>query len=151
MKETHRAFSVLLLLILLITGCSSASLRPKPKESPALPGEPPLAVGFLLLDGVYNSELMAPYDIFHHTVFHTQPGMKVFTVGRSLETVTSFEGLRITPDHDLDSAPPIDVLVVPSSVHNMDSDLEDERLIRWLSERGRKARYFLFKALAIWR
>ncbi len=37
----------------------------------------PLSVGFLTLEGVYNSELMAPWDIFHHTVFHAKPGMRV--------------------------------------------------------------------------
>ena len=48
--------------------------------APAASDEAPLQVGFLMVDGVYNSELMAPYDIFHHTVFHTKPGMEVFTV-----------------------------------------------------------------------
>ncbi len=26
-------------------------------------------VAFLIMDGVYNTELTAPYDIFHHTIF----------------------------------------------------------------------------------
>ncbi len=52
----------------------------------------PLQVALLVLEGVYNSELIAPMDIFHHTVFHTRPGMRVFTVGRSREMVTTFEG-----------------------------------------------------------
>ena len=26
-------------------------------------------VGFLIMDGVYNTELTAPYDIFQHTIF----------------------------------------------------------------------------------
>ncbi len=63
----------------------------------------PLQVALLVLEGVYNSELIAPMDIFHHTVFHTRPGMRVFTVGRSREMVTTFEGLRIGVDHDLEA------------------------------------------------
>ena len=101
----------------------------------------PLNVGFLVLEGVYNSELIAPLDIFHHTVFHTKPGMRVFTVGRTAATVTTFEGLRIGVDYALEDAPTIDVLVVPSAVNNMDSDLEDERLIDWVRARGRSARH----------
>ncbi|MHC4993180.1 MAG: DJ-1/PfpI family protein, partial [Planctomycetota bacterium] len=105
--------------------------------------ERPVQVAFLVLDGVYNSELVAPYDIFHHTVFHAKPGMEVFTVGRTTDPVRTFEGLRVAVDHDLDSAPAIDVLVVPSAEHNMDSDLEDRRLIEWVRARGRRARHVL--------
>ena len=96
-----------------------------------MPSERRLQVGFLIVDGVYNSELMAPYDIFQHTIFHTEPGMEVFTVSPDGEDVTSFEGLRIGAHYSLADAPPIDVLVVPSAEHSMDSDLEnraDDRL-----------------------
>jgi hypothetical protein len=44
-------------------------------QQPELPYDRPLRVGFLMVDGVYNSELVAPYDIFHHTVFHAEPGI----------------------------------------------------------------------------
>ena len=44
---------------------------PWPRVDPlATPQDRPLRAGFLIVDGVYNSELMAPYDILHHTVFH---------------------------------------------------------------------------------
>ena len=75
-------------LLLLVTGTSGA-------QEDAPPSDRPLQVGFLIVDGVYNSELMAPYDIFHHTVFHTEPGMAVFTVSPDGNAVTTFEGLRI--------------------------------------------------------
>jgi len=100
-----------------------------------------LAVGFVIVDGVYNTELTAPLDILHHSVFHTQPGMRVFTVAPSLAPITSFEGLRLLPDYDFRGAPPIDVLVVPSAEHSMDSDLEDADLIGFVHERGRAARF----------
>src|SRR5262245_51661396 len=75
----------------------------------------PLQVGFLALDHVYNSELMAPYDIFHHTVFHTKPGMRVFTVSLDGKPVTTFEGLRLETHYSIRNAPQIDVLVIPSA------------------------------------
>lgn len=112
-------------------------------STPAIAAAELLNVGFLVLDGVYNSELMAPYDIFHHTVFHAKPGMRVFTVGRERGEVKSFEGLRIGVDHALEEAPRIDVLVVPSAVHNMGSDLHDERLLGWVRDRGASAQYVL--------
>ncbi len=106
-----------------------ATTRP---VSPAETSDAPINVGFLTLDGVYNSELMAPWDIFHHTVFHTTPGMRVFTVGREKGVVTTFEGLRLDVEYALEDAPRIDVLVVPSARHNMGTDLQDDRLIAWV-------------------
>ncbi|MCZ6837101.1 MAG: DJ-1/PfpI family protein [Planctomycetota bacterium] len=105
----------------------------------------PLQVGILVLEGVYNSELAAPYDIFQHTVFHVPKGkaMKVFTVGRAKGLITTFEGLKVGVDYKLEDAPRIDVLVVPSAEHNMDSDLEDTRLIDWVREVGGKADYIV--------
>jgi transcriptional regulator GlxA family with amidase domain len=100
-----------------------------------------LQVGFLVLNRVYNSELMAPYDIFHHTVFHTKPGMRVFTVSLNEIQVTTFEGLKIATDYTIRNAPSIDILVIPSAEHNMDSDLKDEELKKWVRERSESAKY----------
>jgi transcriptional regulator GlxA family with amidase domain len=57
--------------------------------------------------------------------------------------VRTFEGLRILPDYTLGSAPPIDVLVVPSAEHSLDTDLENEALIRWVRGVGMRAQYVL--------
>ena len=110
-----------------------------------LPAGRPLAAGFLIVDGVYNTELTAPYDIFHHVRFHTDPdpGMEVFTVSPDGGPVTTFEGLRLEADHSFESAPEIDVLVVPSAEHSMDTDLENEAMMAWVREVGSRARYLV--------
>lgn len=118
---------------------------PWPRQKPLgeIPADRALRAGFLVIDGVYDTELTAPLDILHHTVFHTEPGIEVFTVSPYGRPVTSFEGLRIVPDHGFDNHPPIDILVVPSGEHNMDSDLENEELIRWVRETGQRALYVM--------
>lgn len=112
--------------------------------SPLLP-QHEYNVALLMVDGVYNSELMAPMDIFHHSVFHSTPAMKVFTVSPSLDPITTFEGLNIIPDYSYlsDSLPEIDVLVVPSAEHSMDSDLQNEELIAFVKLAGEKAKYVM--------
>src|SRR6185295_8087920 len=81
-------------------------LAPAPEAAaPGTPGAPtadlprdrPLSAGFLVVDGVYNSELAAPYDVLQHTVFHTKPGIEVFTVSPDGQPLTTFEGIRIAP------------------------------------------------------
>jgi transcriptional regulator GlxA family with amidase domain len=134
---------VLLPLLVLVGSCASIrGAEPAPQNAAERP-ERELTVGFVIVDGVYGTELTAPLDILHHSVFHTDPGMRVFTVAPSLAPVTTFEGLRILPDHAFDGAPAIDVLVVPSAEHNMDTDLEDERLIGFVRKRGSRARFVM--------
>lgn len=129
-----------LLVLLALVGCAPAAYDPgSPGESP----EGRLNVGFLIVDGVYNTELTAPYDLFHHTVFHTGEGrgMEVFTVAPTADPVVTFEGLRLLPHYTYDDAPPIDVLVVPSAEGSMGSDLDDETMIAGVRDVGGRASF----------
>lgn len=101
-------------------------------------------VAFLIMDGVYNTELTAPYDIFHHTLFREGiKAMNVFTVANTHEPIVSFEGLRLLPDFNYlkDSIPPIDILVVPSAEHHLDTDLEDKAMIAFVKQTAEKAQW----------
>jgi len=108
-----------------------------------LPRDRALVAGFLIVDGVYNSELVAPYDIFHHTPFHTDPGpgIEVVTISPDGEPIVTFEGITIRPHHGFDDAPAIDILVVPSAEGSMDADLENEVMMAWVAEIGSQARF----------
>ena len=101
-------------------------------------------VAFLIIDGVFNTELTAPYDIYHHTIFRENiKAMNVFTVSNQSSPVTTFEGLNILPDYNflIDSLPNIDILVVPSAEHNMDTDLENEALLSFVKRVSETAIY----------
>lgn len=110
---------------------------------PELPADRPLRAAFLVVDGVYDTELMAPYDVFHHTRFHTgdRPAIEPYLVSPDGEPIVSFEGITIVPHHGFDDAPAPDVLVVPSAEGSMAADLEDERTIAWVRETGGAARW----------
>ncbi|WP_299114984.1 DJ-1/PfpI family protein [uncultured Winogradskyella sp.] len=89
-------------------------------------------VAFLIMDGTYNTELTAPYDIFQHTIFRENiKAMNVFTVANTDAPITTFEGMQILPDFNYvtDSLPKIDILVVPSAEHHLDTDLDDKAMI----------------------
>jgi transcriptional regulator GlxA family with amidase domain len=139
--ETHgkHYFSVLFrvsVLILTIALSLSSAFALTPQSSKTL------NVGFLVLDHVYNSELMAPYDVFHHTRFHKENGeMSVFTVSLDGKDVTTFEGLRLHTDYSLNNAPAIQVLVIPSAEHNMGADLKNEELRQWVRRTAELADY----------
>lgn len=101
-------------------------------------------VAFLLMDGTYNTEYTAPYDIFQHTQYRDSiKAMNTFTVANTLEPVRTFEGIRILPDFDYTqpNLPPIDILVVPSAEHHLDSDLKDTVMINFVKNTAKKALY----------
>jgi putative intracellular protease/amidase len=122
------------------------SAPPVPGQSgPAadLPRDRPLRAGILIVEGVYNTELAAPFDVLQHTRFHTQPGMEVFTVSPDGKPLSTFEGLKLTPDYAFANAPAIDILVVPSTRGSMDADLQNQALIDWVRKTGGQARNVL--------
>lgn len=130
-------------LALLFTGCkhtTEAEIKPESaKKERYVPKLNPDAynVAFLIMDGTFNTEFTAPFDIFQHTVFRAgiKP-MNVFTVANTLDPVTTFEGVRILPDFDYttDTLPKIDILVVPSAEHHLDTDLEDTAMLDFVKK-----------------
>jgi len=101
-------------------------------------------VAFLIMDGTYNTELTAPYDIFQHTIFRDSiKAMNVFTVANTDDNITTFEGIRILPDFNYtsDDLPKIDILVIPSAEHHLDTDLEDKTMIDFVKKVDKEAQF----------
>ncbi len=135
------------LLFIGIISCGNPSEEKKSNETPETVSEtnktfPKLDssrynVGFLIMDGTYNTELTAPFDIFQHTIFRENiKAMNVFTVANSDNAITSFEGMKIIPDYNYisDTLPKIDILVIPSAEHHLDSDLEDLAMLEFVKK-----------------
>lgn len=137
MKNALKVWACLTLLWL---GCDTNSI-----EENNLQPDRILQVGFLVMDGVYNTELTAPMDIFHHSVYHDSLGMKVFTIAKDSSIITTFEGMRFFPDYSYNSGdyPAIDVLVVPSAEHHLDTDLEDSVMLDFVHKTAQNAQYVL--------
>lgn len=138
-------FTLLILVSVIHIGCdksNNVSTEDTPSRVMIHPDR--YNVAFLIMDGVYNTELTAPYDIFQHTIFREGiKSMNTFLVADTKKPITSFEGIRMLPDYDytVDALPHIDILVVPSAEHHLDTDLENETLINWVAEVGKDAMY----------
>ena len=140
-----------LIFLLIFAACSPSDLKNTipTKSDSKISGPPPLVenrynVAFLIMDGVYNTELTAPFDIFQHTIFRKNiKAMNTFTVANTLDPITSFEGMRILPDYNYLSAdlPSIDILVVPSAEHHLDTDLDDKIMIDFVGKVSDEALY----------
>ncbi len=137
---------IALMTCLLLLSCNRNGAVEKRNQHVAGRSLPPdrYNVAFLIMDGTYNTEFTAPYDVFQHTQSRENiRAMNVFTVANTTDPVTTFEGLRILPDFDYtrDSLPVIDILVVPSAEHHLDTDLSDSLMIQFVQKTDRKALY----------
>lgn len=139
----------LFFLVLIIGGiaCSSAETSPAVEASKGLGAKLDpnrYNVAFLIMDGVYNTELTAPFDIFQHTIFRDSiKAMNTFLVANTHEPITTFEGIRLLPDFNYlkDALPRIDILVIPSAEHHLDTDLEDEAMLNFVRRVDRDAQF----------
>ena len=101
-------------------------------------------VAFLIMNGTFNTEFTAPFDIFQHTIYRDGiKSMNVFSVAESLEPITTFEGVRILPDFSYSdkNLPKIDILVVPSAEHHLDTDLNNSELIAFVKRTAETAEF----------
>ncbi|MEO9966698.1 MAG: DJ-1/PfpI family protein [Reichenbachiella sp.] len=101
-------------------------------------------VAFLVMDGTFNTELTAPFDIYHHTIFRDNiKPMNVFLVANTSNPITTFEGIKLLPDFNYlqDSLPPIDILVIPSADGHLTTDLEDEKMLTFVKNVSSEAKF----------
>ncbi|MFQ5651949.1 MAG: DJ-1/PfpI family protein [bacterium] len=103
-----------------------------------------LNAAFLCIDGVYNSELMAPYDIFQHSVFRDSTNfIQPFIVTPDGRPFVTFEGIRITPHYSFENVPRVDILIIPSTKTSMDADLQHATYMSWVKQTVASALYVI--------
>ena len=136
-------------LVVFVAGCEAAQREPpvsatETTQTAALEPTGVLTAGFVGLETVYNSELMAPYDILQHSVFRDSLNyVETFVVSPDGQPFTTFEGITITPHYSFADAPPIDILVLPSTGGSMSADLENEAFMTWLKPAVEQAQYVI--------
>ena len=141
-----RYFFILLLLATLSCEQQKPTKEPLHEDKRVLPelDAERYNVAFLIMDGTFNTEFTAPFDIFQHTKFREGiKAMNTFTVANTLKPITTFEGVRILPDFDYtkDDLPNIDILVVPSAEHSMGKDLKDTTMLSFIKKIDKTSLY----------
>lgn len=126
-----------LLLLIAVLAASAGADRDAAAESGD--GDRPRYVVIAIYDTVYNTELMAPMDVWDHAGRHLGGGLKVVTAAATLDPVTTYEGLRVLPDYTFETAPEAEILVIPSA-ESTERDAENKALLRWIRRASEGAR-----------
>lgn len=149
---TPRLRLALVLGLIASAGCASdppsaadlaAAVESRVAEVEAVGGTVRLAA-FVVSDGVFNSELMAPYDVLHHTVFRDSLDyVEPVVVSPDGGPVTTFEGLRVDAHYSFATAPETDILVIPSTDGSLGRDLDDEAYMGYVTRAAEAAEWVL--------
>jgi cyclohexyl-isocyanide hydratase len=86
--------------------------------------------------GVFIWPNMTMLDVFGpHQFLGLVPDWEIVTVARSTDPVVTDTGLRVLPDHDLASCPPLDMLLFGGGA-DPSAQLADPEVISWFRKTG---------------
>jgi len=88
-------------------------------------------VGILIFPDVELLDFAGPHEAFSAAGTYDEPLFNVFTVAERADELLSRNGLRVVPDYTFETAPRIDVLVVPGG-RGTRREIDNPRLIEWI-------------------
>jgi transcriptional regulator GlxA family with amidase domain len=97
-------------------------------------------IGILLFDDVEELDFAGPWEVFASTTLHLFPDDRVVTIAPELRPVRCAKGLRVVPDFDFASAPPLDVLLVPGG-QGTRREVSNPVVIDWIRAAGARCEW----------
>jgi transcriptional regulator GlxA family with amidase domain len=96
--------------------------------------------GFVCIEKTYNNDLIWPYDVLQHTLYPgTTDFIRTFIITPDGEPFTTSEGIQFISDYSFDTAPQLDILVIPGTDTSTTKDLDNQRYLNWLKKAVEKS------------
>jgi transcriptional regulator GlxA family with amidase domain len=97
-------------------------------------------IGILLFDDVEELDFVGPWEVFSATTQHLFPDDRVIAIAQQSRPIRCAKGLRVLPDFDFATAPPLDVVLVPGG-QGTRREVSNQTLIGWLREAGQNCQW----------
>ena len=97
-------------------------------------------VGIVVFPDVEVLDFCGPFEVFSVTRLNEQARrdepspFEVLLVAEQAGTIVTTGGMKVTPDHTLETCPPLDILVVPGGWGTR-AEIKNPRLLAWIKER----------------
>jgi putative intracellular protease/amidase len=121
------------LVILLAVAASALALGPKESGG--------RNVAILIFPGVQIIDYTGPWEVLGHAYVNGKPAFRMYTVSDSTDPITTSMGMSVNPTFRFGKEPKPDLIVVPGG--NVDPQLENPAVIRWLQENAKSAELVL--------
>ena len=99
-----------------------------------------ITIGILLFDDVEELDFAGPWEVFSATTQQLFPDDRVVTIAQESRPIRCAKGLRVLPDVDFTTAPPLDVVLVPGG-QGTRREASNPTLIGWLREVGQRCQW----------
>jgi transcriptional regulator GlxA family with amidase domain len=100
-------------------------------------------VGIVVFPDVEVLDFCGPFEVFSVTRLdeerrREEPSpFEVFLVAEGRGPIVTTGGMKVTPDHTLESCPPLGILVVPGG-WGARAEMKNVRLVTWIAERAKQ-------------
>ena len=93
-------------------------------------------IGFLIYPDVVQLDVMAASQVFSFP-----PNASIHLIWKTLEPVTSNEGLIITPTTTINNCPQLDLICVPGGGIGQVEVMQDREILSFLQQKSKIAKY----------
>ncbi|UCE84570.1 MAG: DJ-1/PfpI family protein [Deltaproteobacteria bacterium] len=100
----------------------------------------PTTFGILLFDDVEELDFAGPWEVFAMAARGREEDVRVVSVAERAEPVRAAHGLRVIPDCDFASAPPLDVLLVPGG-QGTRREVDNPVLLDWIRKNAARCQW----------
>ncbi|MEM8926719.1 MAG: DJ-1/PfpI family protein [Bacteroidota bacterium] len=102
-------------------------------------------IGFLLYDGFFTMDAMGPLSVLN-SMYPTEKKL----IGRTRDTITSSDKVKIEVDYGIDDIEQLDMLVVPGGFIETYQATKDEELLAWIRKIDKSTKYTVSVCTGAW-
>ena len=97
-------------------------------------------VGILLFNEVEVLDFAGPFEVFSITTISNsdEKPFIIKTISESGNIITAKDGLKVKPDYSFNTAPDLDILIIPGGYGASEIEINNEVVINWISEQRNK-------------
>ena len=92
-------------------------------------------IGIYLWPNMTSLDVLGPHQFFGYV-----PEFNVVTVAKTMDPVVTDTKIRLLPDHDFSTCPPVDILLVGGGI-DPSEQLRDDAVLSWVRATGEAAEY----------
>lgn len=96
-------------------------------------------VGIVVFEDAEELDFVGPWEVFTMAA-QANGSDRVVLLAERAEPVRCAKGMRVAPDHVLEEAPPLDVVLVPGGMGTR-REMDNPRLLAWLRDVGARCKW----------
>ena len=93
------------------------------------------SIGLIFYPGMTALDMIGP-----QTVFSSLPGVQLYRLWKTVEPITTDDGMKILPDTAFQDCPPLDIICIGGG-RQQGAMIDDLELLQFLQQQGRTAKF----------